>query len=228
MNRPLIKVIELLLILLPLLVTPVVAQEPTPFGTSDPEAKAILDKAAKEYASYNSLKADFTLKTTNAENKLLGSQKGTIWLKGDSFKFQLGAQIVFSDGTTLWSYNKDNNEVQITNYEPEKGQITPSSLFTDFYDKNFLYRLQGTSELNGKEVYLIQMTPFDKSKPYFQIVARIGKNQYRLMGMELFTKGGYRYSYLITSYHPNAAINASEFVFDKTNYPGVSVVDLRM
>lgn len=228
MIRLLINRALLLLILSPLLAAPAMAQEPTPFGTSDPEAKAILDKAAKEYASYTSLKADFTLKTTNAEDKLLGSQEGTIWLKGNSFKFQLGSQIVFSDGTTLWSYNKDNNEVQITNYEPEKGQITPSSLFSDFYDKNFLYRLKGTSELKGKEVYLIQMTPFDKSKPYFQLVARITKSQYRLMGMELFTKGGYRYSYLITSYQPNVPLTASDFVFDKAKFPGVSVVDLRM
>lgn len=205
-----------------------VAQEATAFGKSGPEAKAILDKAAKEYASYNSLKADFTMQTSNTENKVLNSNKGTIWLKGEKFKFSLGSQTVFCDGATLWSYNKDNNEVQITKYEPENGQITPSSLFTNFYDKNFLYRLQGSSTLNGKPVSLIQMTPLDKSKPYYQIVVRIDKKENRLTGMEIFAKGGFRYSYLINGYHPNVALKATDFTFNKADYPGVSVVDLRM
>lgn len=222
------KVILFNFSLLMLFAFPAIAQKMTAYGKSDSEAKVILDNAAKAYASYSSLKADFIMKASNAADKVLSSNEGTIWLKGEKFKFQLGSQIVICDGATLWSYNKDNKEVQITNYNPKDGQISPSSLFTNFYDKNFLYRLKGTSNLNGHTVYVIQLTPLDKSRPYYQIVARIGKAQNRLMGMKIFTKGGYRYSYIIDSYQPNVSLSASDFIFTKANYPGVTVVDLRM
>ena len=211
-----------------LIVWPGRAQETTAYGKSDPDAKAVLDRAAQTYATYKSLKADFTLKTATTDHQLLGSQQGTIWLKGEQFKFQLGDQTVYCDGHTLWTYNKGNKEVQITEYAPKAGQITPSALFTDFYDKNFLYRLNGTSKIKDKTVDVVELTPLDKSQPYYQILAQIDPAQNRLMSMEVFTKGGYRYTYLIDAYHPNVTLSADDFTFDQQKYPGVTVVDLRM
>lgn len=207
---------------------PAIAQKKTTLGTSDPQAKIILDKAAKNYSSYNSLKAGFTLEVTTTASQSVSNQKGTIWLKGNKFKFEVGPQTVYCDGKTLWTYNKDNKEVQITNYNPQEGEITPSSLFTNFYDKNFLYRLEGTTKTKGEDSYIIDLTPLDKSKPYYKILARVSKEKDRLMRMEVFAQGGYRYTYSVDSYQPNVALNDSDFIFSKEKYPGVDVVDLRM
>src|SRR5690625_2242552 len=207
----------------------VLGQDATPYGKSDPKAKAILDKASQKYTSYNSLKADFTQQVFDTESKLLNSQKGTIWLKGDKFKFTLGEQIVSSDNKTLWSYNKELNEVQVSDYEePEEGEITPSSLFTNFYDKDFLYRLQGSDQLDGRAVDVIELTPLDKSKPYFKILAWVDKKDFQLRGLKIFLKGGYRQKYIINDYKPDVSLENSTFTFSKSKHPGVEVVDLRM
>ncbi len=228
MGYLMIKKIVLWNFLIIFLVRAGLAQKVTPYGKSDPEAKTILDKASKKFAALNSAKATFTLKTTTVDQKSAGSQEGTLWLEKGRFKFRLGEQTVYCDGKTLWTYNKENNEVQITDYRPQKGDVTPSALFSDFYDKNFLYRLSGSSTVKGKSADVIEMTPLDKSKPYFKILMLIDKKEYRLLSMEIFAKGGYRYTYVIDNFTPNAAVSDTDFVFNKADHPGVEVVDLRM
>ncbi len=204
------------------------AQKKTALGKSDPEAKKILDQTAKVYKSYADFKADFSLKVNNAKSKTINTQKGTIWLKKDQFKFKTNTLTVFSDGESLWTYNKENNEVQITDYDPENGEITPSSIFNDFYDKNLLYRLDKSMTLNGVKTKVIEMTPLDKSKSYFKILTWINLDNHHIVQMKVFDKSGYRYIYTIHSFQPNVHLTASDFTFSKKDFPGASVQDLRL
>jgi outer membrane lipoprotein-sorting protein len=204
-----------------------IAQVDTSYGKSDPEARTILKEATQKFKSYSAIKAGFTLKTTSTDNKTLGSQKGTVWIKGDKYKVQLDGQEIYCNGNTLWTYKKDIQEVQVSDYQPSKDMISPSTLFTDFYDKNFLYRVGGSSSLNGQQAHVIEMTPLYKSKPYFKVIALIGKQSKSLLSMEVFEKGGTRYTYIIDTFTPNIKLNESDFVFNKKDHPGVEVVDLR-
>lgn len=203
------------------------SQTKTAFGKSDPHAKAILDAVSKKFKSYSSVKADFALKISTNAQKVLDTKKGSVLLKGDKYRVLLGSQEVYCDGKTIWTYNKDTKEVQINDYEPEAGTLSPAKLFTNFYDKDFLYRLDGTSKLNGHSVDVIEMTPLDKSKPFFKVMAWIDKQNKNLMRMEIFEKGGNRYTYEVEKFTPNAPATDHDFEFDTKSHPGVDVIDLR-
>lgn len=204
-----------------------IAQVDTSYGKSDPKARAILDEATEKFKSYSSVKANFTLKITSVDNKTLGTQEGTVWIKDNKYKVKFNGQEIYCNGHTLWTYKKDINEVQVSDYQPSPGMITPSTLFTNFYDKNFLYRVSGSSTLNGQPAYVIEMTPLDKSKPYFKVIALISKQSKNLLSLEVFEKGGTRYTYIIDDLNTNASLDESDFVFNKNEHPGVEVVDLR-
>lgn len=199
----------------------------TAFGQSDPQAKTILDAASKKFKSYSSVKAGFALKITTPDDKVLDTQHGTVLLKGNKYKAILGGQEIYCDGKTLWSYNKDTKEVQVNDYQPDNSTITPSRLFTQFYDEDFLYRLAGSAHVGGKSVDVIEMTPLDKSKPFFKVLLRVDKATHNVVSTEIFEKGGNRYSYEVTSFTPNAPVTDADFVFDSKAHPGVEVVDLR-
>jgi outer membrane lipoprotein-sorting protein len=203
------------------------AQTTTPYGKSDPAAKAILDAASAKFRTYNSVKANFELKIATTDNKVLDTKKGTVLLKGDKYHVVLDGQEVFCNGKTVWTYNKDTKEVQVNDYQPAKGAISPSSLFTNFYDKDFLYRLRATSKFHGRPVDVIEMTPLDKSKPYFKVIALIDKKNKNVLSTEIFEKGGNRYTYEVTKFTPNPPVDESDFMFNKKDHPGVDVVDLR-
>lgn len=203
------------------------AQTKTAFGKSDPQAKAILDAVSKKFKSYSSVKADFALKIANASNKVLGTKKGNVLLKGDSYRIMLDGQEVYCDGKTIWTYNEATKEVQVNDYQPESGALSPAKLFTNFYDKDFLYRLDGKDKFNGRAVDVIEMTPLDKSKPFFKVMAQVDVQHKNLVSMEIFEKGGNRYTYQVEKFTPNVAVAGSDFVFNQQSHPGVEVVDLR-
>jgi outer membrane lipoprotein-sorting protein len=203
------------------------AQAKTPFGQSDPKAKEILDAASKQFKTYKTVKADFVLKINTADQKLLDSKTGTVYLKGTRYKVLLNGQEIYCDGETIWTYNKDTKEVQINTYTPDNGTITPSRLFTNFYDKEFLYRLDGTASYKGKTTDVIEMTPLDKSKPFFKVVVQVDRSSHNIVNTKIFEKGGNQYTYEVTSFTTNMALDDKSFVFDTAAHPGVDVVDLR-
>lgn len=204
-----------------------IAQKMTSFGQSGSDAKAILDAASKKFKTYRSARAAFILKISTTDNKSLDAKKGSILLKGNKFNVQLAGQEIFCDGKTIWTYNKDTKEVQVNNYQPKPGSVSPESLFNDFYDKDFLYRLRATSRFHNRPVNVIEMTPLDKSKPYFKVIVLIDRQSKNVVSTEIFEKGGNRYTYEVEKFIPNAPAKDTDFVFNKADYPGVDVVDLR-
>ena len=195
--------------------------------SNDPAAKAILDAVSAKFKTFKTVQASFTYKVENAAGKALSTQKGTIWMKGTKYRVSFGGQEIFCNGTTVWNYDKAANEVTISKLDASSGMITPQKLFTNFYDKDFLYMLNGEKKVGGKTMQEIEMTPVDKSKAFHKVYVLVDKAAKTINTTKVLEKAGNRYSYTVSSMKTNAAINDSQFVFDKSKYPGVEEVDLR-
>ncbi len=194
---------------------------------NDPEAKAILDAVSTKFKTYTTVQAGFTYKVENAAGKALSNKTGTIMMKGTKYKVNFSGQEIFCNGTTVWNYDKGANEVTISKLDASSGMITPQKLFTNFYDKDFLYMLNGEKKIGTKTVQEIEMTPVDKSKPYHKVYLQIDKAAKTIYSTRVLETGGNRYIYTVTTFKTNAALADSQFIFDKTKYPGVEEIDLR-
>ncbi|MEI9934743.1 MAG: outer-membrane lipoprotein carrier protein LolA [Ferruginibacter sp.] len=73
----------------------------------------------------------------------------------------------------------------------------------------------------------IELTPIDKTKPYFKVLVYVDKVSKLISSSKIFEKTGDRYTYSMSNMKTNAVINDEQFTFDAKNYPGVEVVDLR-
>jgi outer membrane lipoprotein-sorting protein len=194
---------------------------------NDPAAKQVLDATSANFKKANSIKADFTLKVESASGKTKDSRKGTIFLKGQKYKIAMAGQEIICDNKTVWTYSKENKEVQVNAYDGGDKTITPAKLFSNFYDKEFLYRLSGETAEGGKTLQIIELTPIDKSKQFFKVELYIDKAKKVIAKGKMFEKNGNRYTYEVTNYTPNANLTDATFSFDPKKYPGVEVVDLR-
>jgi outer membrane lipoprotein-sorting protein len=134
---------------------------------------------------------------------------------------------IFSDGKTSWSYDKSANEVTVNGVDGGGSSMTPQKLFTNFYDKDFFYKLNGEKKMAGKTVQEIEMTPTDKTRPFHKVYVYVDKAASTIYSAKFLEKSGNRYSYTISSLKPNATVTDAQFAFDKKKYPGVEVVDLR-
>lgn len=203
------------------------AQNRGALGQNDPKAKAVLDNVSKKFKSLKSVIANFILKIEGANNSVTDSKKGSVYLKGPKYKVIMGDQEIISDNKTSWTYAKDVNEVTINNVDQSGASMTPAKIFTNFYDKDFLYRLNGETTEKGKVLQNIELTPTDKSKTFFKVLVDVDKKNQTLARMKVFEKNGNRYTYEISSFQPNGPVTEDMFTFDAKKHPGVEVVDLR-
>lgn len=196
-------------------------------GTNDPAAKTILDGVSAKFKTFTTVDATFSYKVENAAGKTLSNKSGSIKLKGTKYRVSFNGQEIFCDGKTIWNYDKGANEVTISKAESGSGTITPQKLFTNFYDKDFLYTLNGEKKVGTKTLQEIEMTPTDKSKPYHKVYVQVDKAAKTIYSTKVLENAGNRYTYTVSTMKTNQAMADNVFVFDKSKYPGVEEVDLR-
>lgn len=213
----------LTLALIAVMFSPIAAQTQKGIGTNDPAAKKILDGVSARFKTFKSLQSKFSLKIENAEGKNMGTKTGTVFMKDSKYHYSLSGQEVFSDGSNVWTLDKAAKEVTINKIDPSNSSITPQKLMTSFYDKDFLYKLNG----EAKDIQEIELTPTDKSKPYFKLLLYITKSTKTLSSTKVFMKDGSRTTYSSSGMKTGITLADDIFVFDVKKYPGVEVVDLR-
>ncbi|MBC7535171.1 MAG: outer membrane lipoprotein carrier protein LolA [Ferruginibacter sp.] len=201
------------------------AQGPSGMGKSDPEAKKVLDAVSAKFKNYKSVQAKFLLKIENASGKNLGNKSGSVFMKGTKYRITVPGQEIFSDGVNTWTYDKASNEVTINKIDPTANSITPQKLFTNFYDKDFLYKLNDNVTMNGKNMQELELTPIDKTKAFHKVLVYVSNAA--INTTKVFEKTGNRYTYSVNSLVTNTVIPDATFTFDAKKYPGVETVDLR-
>lgn len=203
------------------------AQTPKGMGKSDPEAKKILDAVSLKFKTFKAIKASFALKIENAAGKVQGLKTGNVMMKGLKYRVSITGQEIFCDGTTVWTYDMAAKEVQVSTLDNSSGSITPQKLFTNFYDKDFLFILGQDLKKGGKTYQVVELTPIDKTKSFFKVILEIDKATHVIMTTRIFEKNGNRYLYAINTINTTASIADDAFTFDPKKYPGVEVIDLR-
>ena len=196
-------------------------------GNNDPDAKKILDAVSAKFKTYKGVQSNFTYSVEDSKGKTQGIQKGTLLMKGSKYKITMSDRQIFSDGSSVWNYDKPTNEVTISKIDPTATTITPQKLFTNFYDKDFLYKLNGDKKVNKKTVQEIELTPVDKTKNFHKVYLYIDKAAKTIISTKVLDKSGNKFTYVVTSLNSNAAVTDGQFIFDKKKFPGVEEVDLR-
>jgi outer membrane lipoprotein-sorting protein len=200
----------------------------TTFGQSnDPAAKKVLDAVSNKFKSYKAVQSNFTLQVEDAHGKVQGTKKGTVFMKGQKYRVNITGQEIYSDGKSVWTYDKAANEVTITQLDVSGSGITPQKLITSFYDKDFLYKLNGEKKVAGKVVQEIELTPVDKTKAFHKVYLLVDKKTQNVYSTKVLEKNGNKYSYTVNTMNGKAAVPDDTFVFNAGAHPGVEEVDLR-
>ncbi|WP_425390657.1 LolA family protein [Ekhidna sp.] len=187
----------------------------------DPEALAVLDAMSSKYKKVDAFKASFSQKLTNESAGLDETISGDIAVKGDMYVLEVAGQKIYNDGTDIYTFNEEINEVTISTYDPEESEITLSNVY-DLYKDGFKYAL---IEKKGNGDRVVELDPESRDKSYFKIRMTINAKD-ELKSFTVFERTGNKYVYSIDSFTP-ANLNDSYFTFDTSKYPNVEVIDFR-
>ncbi len=193
-----------------------------PTRAIDPKAKAMLDKVSQKFKASKTLKADFSLSTIVPDEKNALPQNGKVYIKGDKYKIIMGEIDRFSDGKTVWTVFKAEDEVQINNANPKGGELTPAQFFT-LYQKGFTYAVYSDND----KAMQIDLVPTDKNSPYFKVRLTINKQTNWISSGTVFEKSGIRITYTLQNIQADVPMADGFFGFSRIQYPDAELIDLR-
>jgi outer membrane lipoprotein-sorting protein len=189
--------------------------------TNDPEATRILKKLKDKYTAFASLYSEYVLTIDNRETK--ETQNGKITQKGNKFHVDNNGNQIFCDGVTLWMYVKNNNVVQINNFEEDEDPMSPSRILKIYESENeYLFAITSQDQVKAE----IEFKPLKKDADFFKIRIEVDKTKNEVRYIKVFAKDGTTYTLDIKTIRSSAPTDA-QFVFKKESFPGVKVEDLR-
>ncbi|MDR0263628.1 MAG: outer membrane lipoprotein carrier protein LolA [Sphingobacterium sp.] len=197
------------------------------YAQNDASAKALLAKVSQKYNTYKTIQANFSLDIKQA-NGSSHADGGTIYLDKSNNKYHVSTknQVLISDSKTQWNIMKAEKEVEVSETSNSTNEINPTNIFS-FYTTGFKYAMANTEKAKGLTLSVVELSPVDSKKNYSKIKLRINKANNLIYDTTIIDKSGNRYIYTLGSQEGNKALSANLFTFNKNDYKGFDIVDLR-
>ncbi len=196
------------------------------WAQKDPKALAVLDAMSAKYQNIVAFKAKLVYKLENSAEKLNETFRGEITVMGEKYRLKIGEQEIINNGTTIWTYLREVNEVNIDNYYPEDDPMAPSKIYT-IYQQGYKYSFVEEKKRKGRIVQIIDIEPDNKDEPFYKIRLTIDKVDKTLVNYKVFDKNGNRYLWSVSDFDSDIKLTASHFEFDPSKYKDVEIIDLR-
>ena len=193
------------------------------WAQSDPKAKEMLDKAAAKFKAYSAAEVNFTLSMENKAEDINETHEGQAWMKGNKYKLNLMDVENYYDGTHIFTYMPEVQEVNIKNpNDDEEEFLNPTTLF-DIHNQGFSQKLMGTT--NG--IAYIELYPKEK-KNFEKIGIWLNPATSSIQKVTSFGKDGNNVTITIKNIKQlNPAPSDAFFTFDKAKHPEDEVIDMR-
>lgn len=179
------------------------------------QAMKELDKTAAIVGRKGGAQANFT-----ASNSKIGTQSGTIAIKGNMFQARTKKAIVWYNGKTQWSYLKLTNEVNISTPTEAKRMSMNPYTFLSMYKNG--YTLGLTKDGNN---YVIHMTAQNKKRSVQEVYVTINKHSH--IPSQVRMRQGDTWTKIAVSNFRAVNQPDSKFTFNSKDFPKADVIDLR-
>lgn len=177
-------------------------------------AKSVLDKVAAVINNKGGISANFTMSGKQ------GGTSGTIAVKGQKFHAATPQAIVWFNGKTMWTYMKQNEEVNVSNPSAKEIQAINPYNVVGMYRNGYTY----TMKTVGKS-YQITLKATDKKRKVQEMVLLVNKSDYVLSQVKM--RQGTTWSTINITNFKKSNLSDKVFSFNAKDYPKAEVVDLR-
>jgi outer membrane lipoprotein carrier protein len=198
------------------------------YAQKDAQAKDVLDKVSQQTKAHPTIEVEFVITLENMETATKDQHKGKLWLKGQKYKLEIFSNTLYCDGTTIWTFAKSTNEVNITDAaDSEESILNPATMLT-IYEKGYKYKYVAERFERGRAIHVVDLFPEDVAgSDYSKIRLSIDKDKNQMVSAHYFSKDETRVLVEVVKFTPGTPMDDSMFVFKKSNYPGAAEIDLR-
>ena len=189
------------------------------------EANAILKELSEKTNSFDNIKISFAYKMLNEEAGINETTNGTLLVSGNKYHLNIAGQEIISDGTTIWTYLADSEEVQVNEVMEDEG-FSPNKLLSS-YNEDYTAKNEKDIIKNGKTFYQLKLKPKEKGSNFNYVILVIEVDKMQLESFIMHDFDGNIFSYHLKQFVTNSNIPESSFTFNTSEYPDVEVIDMR-
>lgn len=180
--------------------------------------EAVARRLQQTYGAIDALQADFVQRIGNQ------SLTGTLRVKDDAFRLDLGSQAFVTDGETLWSYSADDQQVVVQTYDPSQVGFSVGQLFTDYLS---VFRVTGatSARIGGVAHDVLTLRPREAGSSVRDATLYVRSSDGIPTRVRVHDANGATLAFDLSNVRLNPTMAASTFQF--TAPRGTEVVDLR-
>jgi outer membrane lipoprotein-sorting protein len=198
------------------------------FAQQDSKADKYLQAVSDQFDMNTSYVIQMDYIREDLMQETSGEGSGLIWMKGLKYKIMVDEYIVYYNGKTLYSQNTDNEEVYVSEPDPDQPgylQAVPIRIIKS-YALDFNYRYMGTTSFMGKNRVEIQLYPKDRSGPYALMKMLINPTTLKLEAIQLKHKEGILYTMILSEMKETDPLDELTFTFDPSAFPNTDIIEL--
>ena len=165
----------------------------------DIKAKKILDEVAALNKKQKTQEITFTFSLDNAQEDIKETSKGKAWVKGNKYKVDLMGVETYYDGKTMWSFLKEDKEVNISTPDMEdKNSFNPTKIFT-MYQTGYKIKFIREMFQYTRALYIIDLYPIKvKESEITRVRIKIDKDKKQIYQIVRFGRDGNIYTISLT------------------------------
>ncbi len=190
----------------------------------DHGAQKIIDALTKKLQNDIPLSFEVTYNISE-NNTIIEKGKGNFLSSGSKYRVLSDNFDDYCNGSTLWHYDKKNNEVEISDIEDGNSMFNFVRII-NIYAKSYRPKLIRKDYLNKTQVNIIDLTPNNRSA-ITKVRLWIAINNNTLMQMQVNINDGTKNTYTFSNYKSKVPTQQSDFVFPKSKHPQAKEIDLR-
>ena len=194
----------------------------TGFTGDDPEF--LLKQLENKYDGIHDASVTFTRHVVFGVTKAEQSFSGKLLMKkGNKYRIELEDQTIVTDGKSVWSFMKINNQVFIDKYKEDPQSFSPDKVLVNV-PQHYTAAILGKEKNQGHETSILKLMPIDP-KANIQWM-KVWVDDDRLMKkIQVLDISDNLTTYFIETIKINTGLNDSQFQFTPPN--DVEVIDLR-
>lgn len=185
-------------------------------------AEQVFKAAVDKLKAYDNIEIAFDYQMINTTAGIDELMTGTGHLQGDSYKLNIAGQEMICDGTTLWTYMPDSQEVMVSSVDSEDGG-SPLSIINAYYD-NISTKFLPSGDPSKM---MIEVSPKEKDENFSKLVVVTDTKTMNLKEVRLFDNNGSEFVYNITKFVTNQVLPDNFFTFNEQDYPDAEIIDMR-
>lgn len=198
----------------------------------DQDAKNLLDRVSQSFEAAKRLSIDFELIIRFSESNQ-EIQKGKLLQDQERFRIQIGNQEIINNGEDIYMILKDQNIAQLNSAissieSSEADLMNPRELMKMYKSGDYEYGIVGEEDVDGKRLVLVEFKPLDRYAEYSKMRIAIEKTNEQPVYFKIFNKDGTQYTLMMTKLDFRPTISDTSFKFNQSEYPGITLEDLRI